>query len=122
MARSRVAARAAGTRLERLVADYLAAHVDDRIDRRVRTGALDKGDIANLRTRGGRRIVVECKDTARPALAGWASEAEVERVNDHGHAAIIVHKRHGVAAPGSQWVTMTLTDFVAILTDERPGE
>ena len=39
MTRSRASARAAGSRFERVVADWLAAHVDDRIDRRVKTGA-----------------------------------------------------------------------------------
>ena len=40
MTRSRASARAAGTRFERAVADYLATHVDDRIDRRVGTGVV----------------------------------------------------------------------------------
>lgn len=37
--RSRASAKSAGARFERHIADYLAAHVDDRIDRRVKTGA-----------------------------------------------------------------------------------
>ena len=64
MSRTRASAKAAGTRFERLVADYLAQHVDDRIDRRVKTGAKDRGDIAGVRHMGG-RVVLECKDTTR---------------------------------------------------------
>lgn len=103
-----------------MVADYLAAHVDDRIDRRPRTGAKDRGDIGGLRHMGG-RIVVECKNSTRLDLAGWAAEADVERGNDDAVAGLVVHKRHGRGQPGEQWVTCTLADLVALLTGERPG-
>ena len=119
MARSNASAKKAGTKFERDVADYLAEHVDDRIDRRVKTGAKDKGDIAGLRVHG-QRVVVECKDTARINLGGWAKEAEEERVNDSALAAIIAHKRHGKGQPEDQWVTLTLRDLVALITGERP--
>lgn len=45
MTRSRASAKAAGSSFERLIADRLATHVDDRIDRRVKTGAADKEDL-----------------------------------------------------------------------------
>ena len=49
MARSRRSARQAGARFERLISGYLAAEVvDDRIGRRVKTGARDKEDITGL--------------------------------------------------------------------------
>lgn len=121
--RSRRSAKAAGSRFERAIADYLAEHIDDRIDRRPKTGAKDRGDIGGVRLspalRGG-RVVVECKDSARVQLAGWAAEAETERGNDDAVAGIVVHKRHGVGDPGQQWVTCTLADLVALLTGERP--
>ncbi|STD70286.1 hypothetical protein [Corynebacterium renale] len=69
MARTRTSAKKAGTAFERLVADYLANALDDRIDRRVKTGATDKGDIANVRDSHGRKIVIECKNTTRLDLA-----------------------------------------------------
>jgi hypothetical protein len=119
MTRSRTSARAAGARFERLVADYLAATVDDRVDRRVKAGAADKGDIGGLRIHG-QRLVVECKDTARTDLAGWTSEAHAEAANDGALAGIVVHKRRGVADPGRQWVTMELCDLVALITGVRP--
>lgn len=118
MARNHRSARAAGTRFERLVADYLATHVDDRIDRRPKMGAKDRGDIAGLRYRG-HRLVIECKNTTRPALAAALAEAEAARGNDDALAGIVAMKRHGKAAPEDQLVTMTLADFVAILTGDR---
>lgn len=69
----------------------------------------------------GGRIVVECKNTTRLDLAGWAAEADVERGNDDAVAGLVVHKRHGRGQPGEQWVTCTLADLVALLTGERPG-
>ncbi|STC97635.1 hypothetical protein [Corynebacterium renale] len=119
MARTRTSAKKAGTAFERLVADYLANALDDRIDRRVKTGATDKGDIANVRDSHGRKIVIECKNTTRLDLAAWIREAQQEAINDQAHVGLIVHKRHGKAAPEEQWVTMTLTDLVALLAE--PG-
>lgn len=120
MGRSRSAARAAGSRTERETADALQTHVSEFIDRRVKTGAKDKGDIVNLRTRGGNRIAVECKNVAAMSIGTWVNEAEVERVNDNAIAGIVVHNRKGVADPLGQYVTMTLRDLIAILTDRRP--
>ena len=120
MSRTRKSAKTAGTRFERLVADYLAKTLnDDRIDRRTRTGSKDRGDIGGLRHMG-QRVVIECKDTARIDLAGWAAEAELERRNDDAVAGVIISKRHGKGQPGDQWVHMTLRDFVALITGERP--
>ncbi len=122
MTRSRASAKSAGTRHESSIAAYLAEHVDDRIERRAKTGAKDRGDISGLRTPGGGRIVVEAKNVSRINLAGWAAEAETERGNDDALAGIVIHKRHGVGDPGAQWVTCTLADLVAILTGRRPEE
>ena len=119
MSRSRASAKKAGTALESMVAAYLAAHVDDRIERRAKSGAKDRGDVSGLRHMG-ERLVVECKNTARIDLAGWAAEAELERGNDDAVAGVIISKRHGKGQPGDQWVHMTLRDFVALITGERP--
>lgn len=118
MSRSRTSAKAAGTRFESLVAGYLNAHVDDRIERRAKTGGKDRGDIGGLRHMG-QRVVIECKDTSRHNLGGWAAEAEIERGNDDAVAGIVVHKRHGKGQAGDQWVTLTLADLVALLTGSR---
>jgi len=118
MTRSRASAKKAGSSFERSTADYLAQHVDDRIDRRVKNGAKDRGDIGGVRIHG-ERVVIECKNTAKTSLGTWANEAEIERGNDDALMAAIVHKRHGKGQPADQWVTMTLADFAAILTGNR---
>ena len=118
MTRTRASAKKAGTSFERMIADYLAAHVDDRIDRRVKTGAKDRGDIAGLRHHG-HRVVIECKNAVKTLLGPWAEEAEVERGNDDALAGIVVHKRHGRGQAEDQWVTMTVGELVALLTLSR---
>lgn len=118
MTRTNASARKAGTALETLVATYLATHVDDRIERRAKTGSKDRGDIGGLRHMG-QRIVIECKNTARTNLGVWATEAETERGNDDAGAALVIHKRHGKGQAGDQWVTCTLADLVALINGNR---
>lgn len=119
MTRSRASARAAGARFERQVADFLAAALDDdRIDRRVKTGAKDRGDITGLRHMGG-RICVEVKDVARWSPGTWLNEAEVERGNDDATAAFVVAKRRGHGDPGDAVVLLTLRDLCALMTGTR---
>lgn len=121
MARNRKSAKKAGSDFERLIADCLAEHVDDRIDRRAKTGKKDKGDIAAARLHG-QRVVIECKNTSRIDLAGWAKEAADERGNDDALIGVIAHKRVGKGNPLDQWVTMTLREFIAILRGNRIPE
>jgi hypothetical protein len=118
MSRSRASAKKAGSSFERSTADYLASVVDDRIDRRVKAGNKDRGDIGGVRIHG-QRIVLECKNTAKTSLGPWANEAEIERGNDDALAGVVIHKRHGKGRPEDQWVTLTLADFAAILTGNR---
>jgi len=117
LSRSRRSARQAGSRFEREIADYLAEHVDDRIDRRVKTGAKDKGDIGGLRHMG-QRVVIECKNTSRINLGTWINEAHVAMGNDDAGVGLVIHKRHGKGQPGDQWVTMTVDDLIALITGE----
>ena len=120
MSRSRASAKAAGSRFERTTADYLAEKVDDRIDRRVKTGAKDKGDIAGIRHMGG-RVVLEAKDYGGRFLVGpWLNEADIERGNDDALAGFVIHKRRGHGDPLDQYVTTTLRDLIALTTGERP--
>lgn len=121
MARSRASAKAAGTRFERSIADCLARWVDDRIDRRVKTGRKDRGDIGGLR-HGRARVVVECKDVVRLDLPGWLREAELERGNDDALVGLVVHKKRGTSDPLDQYVTTSVRDLIALLTGERPNE
>ena len=115
MARTHRSAKAAGARFERVVADYLAEELDDdRIDRAPKAGAKDKGDIANVRM-CDHKIVIECKDVTRMNLPTWVREAQVEAKNAGALTGIVVHKRHGVADPAQQWVTMTLGGLARLL-------
>lgn len=109
-----------GARFERLMADYLAAALDeaDSIDRQVKTGNLDRGDIRGV-TAHGQKVAVECKNLARVQLGPALNEAEVERGNIDGLAGVVIHKRHGKGRPGDQLVTMTARDFAALISGAR---
>ena len=104
-----------GTTFERLVADGFATALDDdRIDRAPLSGNLDKGDIANVRTPSGGKIAIEVKNVAKLDLAGWVSEAEVERKNLGAVAGIVIHKRVGKGKFIDQYCTLTVKDLLAI--------
>lgn len=107
-----------GTAFERLIADALAdAFHDDRIDRAPLRGNLDRGDISGVRSPFG-KVAIECKNTSRFDLAGWVSEAEVERGNLDAIAGVVVAKRRGKGKALDQYVICTLRDFVALLGGE----
>lgn len=121
MTRSRATAKQAGARFERVIADCLAEHIDDRIDRRVKTGAADKGDIGGVRTEFGQRVVVEIKDYGGQVKVGpWLDEAETERINDNAQVGLVVAKRRGISDPLQQTVIMSVADLVALMTGARP--
>ena len=107
--------------MERLVADCLAEHVDDRIDRRVKGGAVDKGDVGGVRTHTGHKVVVEVKDHSGKYQVGpWLGEAERERIADNAEVGVVIAKRRGVSDPLQQVVFMEVSDLIALLTGERP--
>lgn len=119
MTRSRATAKAAGASFERSIADHLAATLDDRIDRRVKTGAADKGDIGGVRTLDGRRVVVEAKNYGGRILAAeWIREANQEALNDGADIGLVVAKRRGTTNPGDQYVLMDLHTLIRLLTKE----
>lgn len=121
MARNRQSAKAAGARFERLVSDYLRDRLDTpEIDRLVKTGTKDRGDIGNVRDSHGRLIAIEAKNTRRMDLPGWVREAQAEAINYNAHVGVVVHKRHGISAPGQQWVTLTLDDLIHLIRKETP--
>ncbi|MBF6254433.1 hypothetical protein IU414_06460 [Nocardia farcinica] len=118
MTRSRASAKAAGTRFETSIARALAAALDDdRIERRAKSGARDRGDIGGVRVHG-QRVVLELKDCARQDLPGWVREAHEEAGNDGALVGVVIAKRRGVADPMRQWVHMELRDLVALLTGQ----
>lgn len=125
MTRNRASAKKAGTAFESMVAEFLSqALADDRIERRSRNGAKDRGDIGGVRTVMGGRLVIECKNVTRPndvaGIGGWLREAEVERGNDDAVAGVVAHKRHGSMNPADQLVTMTLATFARLVEGGQP--
>jgi len=114
--RNRASAKKAGSGFERAQADWLADRLDDdRIDRRVRNGAKDRGDIAGVRTISGGRVVIECKNTTRLNLPGWLREAESERFHDDAAIGVVMHKKRGTTNPAEQYVTMDAETFARLL-------
>lgn len=125
--RKSTTARKAGSNFEACVAAFLAmATGDDRIERRVRHGAKDTGDISGIRIRG-KRVVAECKDyTSRERMGAWLEEAEIERGNDDAFIGVVVSHMRGVAADrrslakmAGQPVTMRLIDLAALMDGDR---
>jgi hypothetical protein len=121
MARSRSSARAAGSSFERLVADGFAAEMaNDNIDRKVKTGAKDQGDIGNVRHLNGDRVAVEVKEYGgRLEPAKWVKEAQQEAVNYGALCGVTVAKRRGTTDFREQWVILTVADLLALLTGEK---
>lgn len=116
MSRTRKSARQAGTRFEREISDYLSEQLDNpAIDRMVKSGAKDRGDIANVTDSWGRRVAIEVKNTAKMNLPAWTREAAQEAEHYGAHVGVVVSKRHGVGDPGQQWVHMTLDDLISLL-------
>ncbi len=107
-----------GASFERQVADYMAAALGQPIDRRVKHGAKDRGDIAGFEIAGW-PCAVECKNKARMELAQWLAEAEAERSNAEASYGIVVHKRRGCgeARMGDTYVAMTLDTLCDIARD-----
>lgn len=121
MSRTRKTARQAGSRFERDIADCLALHVDDRIDRRVKTGAADKGDIAGLRLGNGKRVVIEAKNYGgRYQVGPWLDEADKERLNDGAEVGVVIAKRRGTQDPLQQVAILTVADLIGLIQGERP--
>lgn len=120
MPRNRASAKKAGSSFERLIADYLAAEIDDRIDRRVKNGNKDRGDIGGVRC-WGEPLVIEAKDYGgRIEAAAWLREAQTEAGNADAAAGIVTAKRRGITDPARQYVLMELQDLAWLLTGNAP--
>lgn len=108
-----------GAFFERGVADYMAGRLkNEDVDRQVKTGAVDKGDIRGVRI-WGQKIAIECKNWKANPIPTAIREAEVERQNIGALAGVAIVKRHGKGRPEDQLVVMTLKDFTALITGER---
>lgn len=120
--RTNASARKAGSSFERAQADALAEALDADIDRRVKYGNQDRGDIGGLRSMFGERVVIECKNTTRLALGTWMNEARLEAGNDDAPIALVMHKRKGITDPMRQYVTMEVRDLLRLGWNYRGEE
>jgi hypothetical protein len=120
MSRNRRSAKAAGSSFERTIADWLRVALDnDFIDRRVKTGSKDCGDVGGVRTLEGFRVMVETKDYAGALKPPeWLREVEVQSLNDGALAGVCIAKRKGTSDPARQYVLMELGHLAALLTGD----
>ena len=115
MTRTRKSAKAAGSKWEREVAEYLDKRLPTNVERRVKTGAKDRGDIGGVFF-GGQRVVLEAKDYSKGYhVSEWLAEAAEERDNDGAAIGVVVAKRRGKSDPGLGVVMMTVEDLVWLL-------
>lgn len=120
MTRTRASAKAAGSTFERQIANFLRDTLENpAIDRKVRTGAKDCGDIANVSI-DGHEITLECKNCATTSLSQWVKEAKQESINAGSLCGLVVHKRRGTTKPEEQWVTCTVAELVALIKKVPP--
>ena len=105
---------------EQDVCDYLSEVLGEGIERRVKNGKNDRGDVNGLFL-GGKRVVAECKNCKEMRLAKWVDEAEAERGNDDAEYGVVIHHRKGkgVKTIGESYVTMTLETFAAMVAGGR---
>ena len=117
MPRSRASAKAAGSRFERVIADWLRDRLNnDYIDRRVKTGRNDRGDIGGVKAFRGARVVLELKDYGGRLLPStWLTEAEIEAGNDDAPIGVVIAKRKGTTNPADQFCLMTVETFARLL-------
>ena len=117
--RNRASAKKAGTAFETAIAKYLAAYLDKPIERRAKTGAKDRGDIAGVTTYYNKPVVVECKNEQRMRISTYLNEAEIEKNNADAYASFVAIKRKGVGigdsqSIGRQCAIMRLSDLFTL--------
>lgn len=102
-----------GTAFESAIVKAFAAGGYPHAIRRGKQGVHDKGD---LYLPGEDRFVVEAKCVSRFNLATWYAEAQQEAKNAGVPIGVVIHKRRGKAEGKDQWVTMTVADFLYLMT------
>ncbi len=115
MARTNRSARNAGTSFERIMADYLSSALgDSEIDRQVKMGSRDVGDIRGVFLHG-KRVTIECKEYGgRHRLPEWLEEAEAECGNaDTTHAPSCC--THASTRPANEKCATVPTDTFAAM-------
>ena len=95
-----------GTRWESRLVKYLQDQGFPLAERRVRSGAKDKGDVAGIQG-----ICIEAKNVRKMALADWIDEAEVERVNASADLTFVVFPRRNHRV-GKAYVLCSLDQWI----------
>lgn len=103
------AAKNKGSRFEREIVEYLRL-CGFRAERTRAGWVDDRGDIS-----GVDGFTWECKNQKATDLAGWVRELEAECVNAGTELGAVIHKKRGVADPGSQYATLPLRMLVVLL-------
>lgn len=98
--------KAAGTRWESSIVEYLRDPGWPHAERRAPSGARDRGDIAGLPG-----VVIEAKACRAVDLAGWLDEATVEQANAAVNVGAVWVKRRGRTNPGAGYVVMCGATF-----------
>lgn len=103
-----------GTATETAVTNYLRSHGYPHAERRVQSGALDRGDI-NLGS--GASVVIECKDTKADSWGAHLTETLKEQVNAGADLGMLVRKRARKSDPAEWYCVMTLEQAAKLLKD-----
>lgn len=103
-----------GTTAETAVVNYLQTAGFTQAERRTLNGAKDRGDIAGIPG-----VVIEVKNCSRQELGAWVTEAERERDNDRAQLGVVWHKRRGKGHPADWFVTMSGSQFAALLREQQ---
>ena len=104
------AAKAKGSRAERMVVQYLIEQGWKYAERRLAGARDDKGDIA-----GVNGVCFEVKNQARLNLAGWVDELKVEVVNAKADTGFVVFPRPRKGAVEEWYCLMTASMAVDLL-------
>ncbi len=113
-----------GPQFEKHLVEYLrSCFGDGTIERRVRGGRNDRGDVAGIFWRG-EPFVIEAKNVSKLRPAQWFEELENECGNaDTDMGAIVYHRPgKGEKSMGEQGVLMTLATLVRLLGGDTDGD
>lgn len=105
-----------GSAYERSIVNYLR-EAGFSVDRTRAGWSDDRGDVHGISDPHGTPFVIECKNHARLALAGWLGELATEIHNAGGMAGVLVHKKRGTTDPAEQYATLPFGMLVQLLKE-----
>jgi hypothetical protein len=109
--------KAAGTRWESAIVEFLRANGFPWAERRALAGALDRGDIVI----GPGAPIVEAKNRKALDLANAVDEANAEAANAGAPFGVAVLKRRGKGSAGDGYAVMTLANCARLLREAGYG-